>query len=140
MRRKIDVTASEMRELREQGLSNHDIAKSLDIGKQGCHMERLAAFKDTPPKRNKMEMDDVIAATKYEPKPTEETFDLKCGSVTLSYDKRRVILRPDMSIDESVLHAVKFNPTIKFDDIPDLVQFLAWAMRTRMEASDEGIR
>lgn len=31
MRRKIYVTASEMLELREQGLSNHDIAKSLDV-------------------------------------------------------------------------------------------------------------
>lgn len=42
--RKIYVTASEMMELRKQGMSNHDIAKSLDIsantvlryiGKQG---------------------------------------------------------------------------------------------------------
>ena len=31
MRRKINVTASEMMELRKQGMSNYDIAKSLDI-------------------------------------------------------------------------------------------------------------
>lgn len=58
MRRKIDVTAGEMLELRKQGLSNHDIAMCLDIseqtvrryiGKQGGHMERLEAFADTPP-------------------------------------------------------------------------------------------
>lgn len=57
MRRKIDVTPAEMRALREQGMSNHDIAASLDvsiqtvrryIGKQGRHMQGLAAFKDTP--------------------------------------------------------------------------------------------
>ena len=44
MRRKIDVTPSEMLEMRAEGMSNHDIAKSLDIsyatvvkyiGKQG---------------------------------------------------------------------------------------------------------
>lgn len=58
MARKIYVTADEMLQLREQGLSNHDIAKSLDIsyatvvryiGRQDGHMEALAAFKDTPP-------------------------------------------------------------------------------------------
>lgn len=62
MRRKIDVTAGEMLELREQGLSNHDIARCLDIseqtvrryiGKQDGHMERLAAFADTPLKGKK---------------------------------------------------------------------------------------
>ena len=44
MRKKLEVTPSEMLELRAQGMSNHDIAKSLDvdtttvykyIGKQG---------------------------------------------------------------------------------------------------------
>ena len=34
MNRKIYVTAAEMLELRDQGLSNHDIAKSLDISYQ----------------------------------------------------------------------------------------------------------
>ena len=33
-RRKIGVTASEMRALREQGLSNRDIALILDISKE----------------------------------------------------------------------------------------------------------
>lgn len=58
MRRKINVTAAEMLYLREQGICNHDIAKSLDvsestvkryIGAQGCRMERLAAFANTAP-------------------------------------------------------------------------------------------
>lgn len=56
---KVGVTASEMMHMREQGMSNHDIAKSLDIceatvynyiGKQGGRMERLEAFRDTTPK------------------------------------------------------------------------------------------
>lgn len=143
MKRKLQITASEMLEMRKQGMSNHDIAKSLDIsyptvlryiGKQGGHMEGLEAFKDAPsPKKEEAKEEAKPVIPKYEPKIASESFDLKCGSVTLSYDKRRVILRPEMGIDENVLAAVKFNPTIKFDDVPDLVQFLAWAMRTRME-------
>lgn len=62
MRRKIDVTAGEMLELREQGLSNHDIARSLDIsyetvrryiGNQNGRMENLAAFADPSPRKKK---------------------------------------------------------------------------------------
>ena len=62
MRRKIDVTVGEILTLREQGLSNRDIARSLDIsvqtvrryiGKQDGRMENLAAFADTPLKGRK---------------------------------------------------------------------------------------
>lgn len=31
MKRKLQITASEMLEMRKQGMSNHDIAKSLEI-------------------------------------------------------------------------------------------------------------
>ena len=55
--RKLDITPSELMELRNQGYSNSDIAQMLDIskttvqryiGKQGCHMGHLAAFEDKP--------------------------------------------------------------------------------------------
>ena len=73
---------------------------------------------------------------KYEPKKSSESFDLKCGTVKLSYDKRCVIIKTEKSLCESAsLYAVAFNSAIKFDDVPDLVQFLAWAMRTRMEVT-----
>ena len=57
MARKIGVSTSEMLQLREQGLSNRDIANVLEIsyptvcryiGEQGRHMESLAAFRPTP--------------------------------------------------------------------------------------------
>lgn len=60
MRRKIDVSASEMMELRCEGLSNKDIADLLDIsvvtvrryiGAQGCRMERLAVFAEKGKKK-----------------------------------------------------------------------------------------
>lgn len=58
MAKKIGVTKSEMLQMREQGLSNKDIAKCLDInlatvyayiGKQGGRMESLAAFEELKP-------------------------------------------------------------------------------------------
>ena len=53
--KKVEVSASEMMEMRREGLSNADIAELLEIsiqtvrnyiGNQGRHMERLAAFAD----------------------------------------------------------------------------------------------
>lgn len=146
MGRKIYVTAAEMLELRKQGMSNHDIAKSLDIccatvlnyiGKQDGKMEGLAAFKDAPPPKKEEVKEEAVKPMipKYEPKISSESFGLKFGSVTLSYDKRCVILKPEIFDEESALRAVTIHPAIKFDDVPELVQFLAWAMRTRMEVT-----
>lgn len=67
-RRLTDISKGEMLRMREQGMSNRDIAKCLDIhyatvynyiGKQGKRMENLAAFNE--PKPEKVEL------------PTEET-------------------------------------------------------------------
>ena len=69
MRRKIDVSASEMMELRREGLSNKDVAEVLDIsvqtvrkyiGNQGCRTERLAAFAD----KGKKTVEEEICETK----------------------------------------------------------------------------
>lgn len=58
MARKLGITKSEMLRLREQGLSNTDIANVLEIsraavyryiGKQGVRMENLAAFNEPKP-------------------------------------------------------------------------------------------
>ena len=62
-RRLTDISKSEMLRMREQGMSNRDIAKCLDIhyatvynyiGKQGKRMENLAAFNE--PKKEKVEL------------------------------------------------------------------------------------
>lgn len=133
MGRKIYVTAAEMLELRKQGMSNHDIAKSLDIcyatvlnyiGKQDGHMEGLAAFKDAPPPKKEQEAEKPMIP-KYEPKPAEETFHLGTFRVTLCHHDQAVIISPPG--DHSLL--------VNYNELPDIVQFLAWAMRTRMEVT-----
>lgn len=136
MRRKIGVTAAEMLQLREQGISNHDIAKLLDIsyqtvlryiGGQDGKMERLAAFKDSPPPKKEQEAVKPMIP-KYEPKPAEETFHLGTFRVTLCHDDQAVIIFPPGN------HSFLVN----YNELPDLVQFLAWAMRTRMEVTADG--
>lgn len=135
MRRKIDVTASEMLQLREQGYSNHDIAASLDIsyscvlrtiGKQGGRMEGYAAFKNTPP-RQKMEKgtEAMPVLPKYNPLPFKESYSIGDYAIELNNDDRLVTVSSDSG---DIIFA--------YEDIPDLVQFLAWAMRERMHAGE----
>jgi hypothetical protein len=132
MNRKIYVTASDMLALREQGLSNHDIAKSLDvsiqtvrryIGKQGGHMESLEAFRDTPPKK-KAKTESVTPI--YEPKPVLERYVV--GDYVVEMD----------SVDRTMLISGESGDTVlEYKDVPDLVCFLAWAMRARMEVTED---
>jgi hypothetical protein len=133
MRRKIYVTAEEMLELREQGLSNHDIAKSLDvsvptvrryIGRQDGHMEGLAAFKDAPRKKEEVKEEAVPMIPKYEPKPNREWYTV--GELNLELNQCSKALGIEKEGELIILD---------FADVPDLVQFLAWAMRTRMEVT-----
>lgn len=129
MRRKIDVTAAEMLQLREQGMSNHDIAASLDIsvstvrryiGKQDGHMEGLSAFKNTP-SRQKMETEEMPVLPKYNPKPVLERYCIGCNMIELDSNDRSVHITGDEG-----------EIIMTYGEIPDLVQFLAWAMRERM--------
>lgn len=135
MRRKIDVTAAEMLQLREQGYSNIDIAASLDIsvatvrryiGRQDGRMESFAAFKNTPP-RQKMEKETeaMPVIPKYNPKPVHEEYHVGNHMVSLDSITRSVTVDGDYG-----------EITIPFESIPDLVQFLAWAMRERMQAGE----
>lgn len=136
MRRKIDVTASEMMQLREQGLSNHDIARSLDIsantvrryiGVQPGGMENLEAFRDVPSPRLAVKKEIVERAAllpKYAPKPVLEKYRIKDCMVEIDNDHRV------MSIDVDGSFVI-----VPYDLIPELTEFLAWAMRERMEVS-----
>lgn len=82
MSAKVGVTTSEMMALREQGLSNTDIANVLEISKatvfryigpQGKCMESMAAFKEKPKAKEppvetpeiKSAVDEVIVQTEY---------------------------------------------------------------------------
>lgn len=134
MSRKIGVTASEMRTMRENGMSNRDIANTLDIsystvvhyiGKQGRRMDSLEAFRDTPPKKATAKEEPVVIP-KYEPKPIIERFKIGEFDVELDGEDRDVTI----ASDEDVI-------VISYDSVPDLVQFLAWAMRERMEVTED---
>lgn len=130
MRRKLDVTAAEMLQLREQGMSNHDIAMSLDIsdqtvrryiGRQDGHMEGYSAFKNTPTRKKTEAKEDAPVLPKYNPKPVHEEYHVGNHTVSLDSITRSVTVDGD---DGEI--------TIPFESVPDLVQFLAWAMRERM--------
>lgn len=133
MNRKIYVTASDMLALREQGLSNHDIAKSLDvsiqtvrryIGSQGKRMESLDAFRDNPPKKKETKTESMTPI--YEPKPVLERYVV--GDYVVEMD----------SVDRTMLISGESGDTVlEYKDVPDLVCFLAWAMRTRMEVTED---
>jgi hypothetical protein len=133
MRRKIDVTAGEMLALREQGMSNHDIAESLDIsiatvrryiGKQDGHMEGYAAFKNTPPRKKMEKTETMPMIPKYNPKPVLERYCIGCNMIELDGNDRSLTITGDEG-----------EITMTYGEIPDLVQFLAWAMRERMEVT-----
>lgn len=130
MYQKICVTPSEMLRMREDGMSNRDIAKSLDIsyqtvlryiGKQGRHMESLAGFRDAPVnKKEAKEMATVMP--KYNPKPVKEVFAIEGEKITLnSHDK---ILQIDGMCNSAT--------AIPYKDLPKILEFLEWAMRERI--------
>lgn len=134
MARRIGVTASEMLTMREEGMSNHDIAKALDIsvptviryiGKQGCRIPGLAAFRDTHPVK-----EEVVAvkqtAPSYEPKPVSERYGVGDFTADLDRESRCVTLS---SVSGDIVFA--------YEDVPELVQFLVWAMRNRMEVNSD---
>lgn len=61
---------------------------------------------------------------KYEPKPFKECYGIGDYSIELSNDDRLVTVSSESG-----------DIVLAYEDIPDLVQFLAWAMRTRMEVT-----
>lgn len=136
MYQKIGVTPQEMLTMREDGLSNHDIAKALDIsyatvlkyiGKQPGRMESLEAFRDQPKKERKKEERKEVETVvpKYNPKPVEETYEFGTMKVVLSNSLREAYVYD--AEDKAV--------SIPYQSMPDLVQFLVWAMRERMGAT-----
>jgi hypothetical protein len=134
MSRKIGVTASEMRTMRENGMSNRDIANTLDIsystvvhyiGKQGRRMDSLEAFRDTHPKKATAKEEPVVIP-EYEPKPVLEKYAVADFIVELDSKDRYVMVSGDSG-----------DIVFPYESVPELVQFLAWAMRERMEVTED---
>lgn len=136
MRRKIYVTPAEMLVLREQGMSNRDIAASLDvsvqtvqryIGNQGKRMESFEAFRDKPLiKKEEAKTESVAVIPMYEPKPVLERYNVGLFGVEMDCIAQFVTITGECG-----------EIAIDYKDVPDLVQFLAWAMRTRMEVRED---
>ena len=127
MNRKIYVTASDMMELRNQGYSNHDIAKMLDvsiatvgryIGKQGKRMERQAAFVDNPKKEKYVQAPAKPVIPPYAPKVKKEIYSICDGYL-------EVCIGHDVGLIEIASESDKLY--IDYDQARELVQFLAWA-------------
>lgn len=122
MARKLGISKSEMLQMREQGLSNRDIAKCLDIhvstvfnyiGKQGKHMDNLAAFDE--PKKEKVETPTV--ETKTYPKAVD--------SLEMVYE---VVKSADGSFRAEVDYENKcisiLDYTLAFDQLGELATFI----------------
>lgn len=122
MSRKIGVTVGEMMQLREQGLSNKDIANCLEIsvasvhryiGPQGKRMESLSAFKVSKPKTEAMEVETPeIKRAVDEIVVRKEIISSKSGNVEaiVNYTDCTVILG-----DETIL---------RFDELPEFATFV----------------
>lgn len=122
----IQVTPAEMMEMRRQGMSNHDIAKSLDIsketvrkyiGKQGGRMGGLDAFKDAPPKQEKQKV------AGYQPKINREEYAITDDyEAEISHKQRKLTITSESG---DMLE-------LPFESIPDILCFLAWVARERI--------
>lgn len=140
MYQKISVTPAEMLEMRAEGMSNRDIANVLDIsystvlkyiGAQDCRMDSFEAFK--PKKKKKKEEEKEVetvvqaAVPKYSPIPVAETYRLPGMVIELCNEDGAMC----MEVNGDSLF-------IPYENVPELVQFLLWAMRERMEAAADG--
>jgi predicted transcriptional regulator len=114
--------------LREEGMSNHDIAAKLDIteqtvrnyiGPQYERFSRLAAFADSEPKRTE-ECPPLEPA--YSPKVVREDFEIADGiSAAIYFDESEgtgIFLTSSSG-------TVRLSP----DQAATVMQFLAWASK-----------
>lgn len=128
-RKRLDITPSEMMELRKQGYSNRDIANMLDIciqtvrkyiGRQDGRMDNLEAFKDKPKPEKAVVASAEPAIPTYVPNLISEKYTL-CGSCEAL----------DVEIDHIgetlCIKTVNSGICITFDEARELVRFLAWA-------------
>lgn len=120
--KKIDVSASEMRTLREQGYSNKDIANLLEIslptvnryiGPQGRRMESMAAFKTEKHKGHAIE--DV------------ETPEIKRAVDEIVVRTERLSSKNGNSLADVdyISHTVCLDVgTLTFDELPEFATFI----------------
>lgn len=128
MSARIPFTASELMALREEGMSNHDIAAKLDIaeqtvrnyiGPQYKQLTRLAAFADSEPHRTE-ECPPLEPA--YSPKVMREDFEIADGiSAAIYFD----------GIEGTGIFLTSSSGTVRLspDQAATVMRFLAWASK-----------
>ena len=135
MARKLtDITKSEMLRMREQGLSNRDIAKCLDIhpatvynyiGKQGKRMENLAAFNE--PKKEKVE-----TPTEEQKAPPKVVDSLEMVyEIVKSADGT---YRAELDYESKCISI--FDSIIEFDQLAELATFII-GLTSRIQSKGE---
>lgn len=140
---RIGVTASKMRQMREDGMSNHDIAKALDIsyasvlryiGKQEQKMERLEAFKDAPTKV--IVPNDVPVVEPYKPKAKSELYRITDTiDALIDYDEKMIHVRTETA-SPSIMGYESHAVSIPFSEVVDVLQFFAWANREKIQEEE----
>lgn len=122
MARKIGVSKSEMLRMREEGLSNRDIAKLLEvhpatvynwIGKQGGRMDNLAAFDDPKPK--------VVETPKEEQKPSPKAVD-SLMAIAETVRSANGVYQAQIEYELEVVEVL--GSTISFDGLAELATFI----------------
>lgn len=131
--RRLDITPSEMMELRKQGYSNRDIAAMLEIshetvrkyiGNQGKRMGRQAAFCDKPVRKVE-EPTSQPQTEAYKPRALTEEYII-CGDCD-SDTERTVIAKINHSTQKISLDSFHGNIALDYEQARELVRFLAWA-------------
>lgn len=122
MAHKLEVTKGEMLRMREQGLSNRDIAKCLDIhyatvynyiGPQGGRMENLAAFNEPKPQK--------VETPKEETKATPKAID----SLEMVYEVLKSAdgtFRAEVDYESNCVAIL--DSTVEFDQLAELATFI----------------
>ena len=127
--RRIDITPSEMMELRNQGYSNKDIANMLDIshetvrkyiGNQGCRMSGLAAFKDKP-KKKEVQVPAEAVTPPYVPKVMLEEYLIGEADV-----EKAILAKINHDAEKVSLDSVHGTITFTYEQLRELMQFLVW--------------
>lgn len=122
MSKKIGISKSEMLQMREQGMSNKDIANVLEISKatvfryigpQGGRMENLAAFEERKPEK--------VETPKEEQKPAPRAVD----SLEMVYE---IVKSADGTYRAEVDYESKcvsiLDATIEFSKLAELATFV----------------
>lgn len=119
-RNRLGVSKSEMLRMREEGMSNKDIANVLGIhfatvynyiGPQGCKMEHLAAFEEKP----------------TDPEPPAETPEIKraVDEIVVCTERLSSKSANAMADVDHVMHTVTLEVgTLSFDELPEFATFV----------------